>query len=1347
MKQHFHITRLLLLPVAALLCAPRPAFAQTTIYPIPFITTIAGLAAGSGNTLCTSGYYPNIAGTNLGDGCAATQATLITLYDVQVDSAGNVYTSENGSDNDIRVVYRGGTALYNLLIAANPSIPNFTPVPGHIYTLAGGLSGSITTKSGSSFLCGNIAGGITALDSTGNGCPAAQAYIKPRGMAIDQYGNVFSTSNGSGSYVKVVYAGGSTVAKLITLENPTVTTPKLGYIYKIAGTSTAGYAGDNGLANGAEFEQLRYLAVDSNDNIYVSDATTGGGSTSASNNSVRKINSTTGIITTIIGETTCENNTVSPGTSAYNGACPAGNPGSNVPAAGALLNVPYAIFVDSANNLYIADYYNAVLRVIYMTAGSTIPGLGSNLTVGNLYTVAGGGPATITLPGTPATTVKFGTLYVAGIDHAGNLYAEDGTSKLIWRFDAKTALGEVIAGGGGTATSLPKNCSTVTTGETQTFLDNLGDGCPATQAPVSDTGTISFDPQGNFYLAESSNGVVRELSYNNSFTSVTTGSTASQYLAFEVPTVSGVPTAANSLMGSATTDYTSTVGSVCTTSGAQTGYAICLADVTFNPQHDGLRAGSLTVTGTTATVSEDLSGVGVASDIAIDNGTQSLLGTGLSPAGVIADSNGNVYVSDTTSNSVFKGASSGTSLSAFAIALNAPTGLALDGLGNVFIANSGGNTITEVNSKGVLVATLGSGLSGPQGVAVDGVGNIYVADTGNNRILQLYANGTQNVLPVIGLSAPQQITLDAGGNLYIIDSGNKQIVKYSGGNGQSVVTIDAGVVPSGVAVDPASNVYVTDSAGKQLLVYTAGAAAGIPLLTGLGSPAELAADPDGNLFIADSSKTGAIELRRSLGDIVLPLADVTVSGSQTTTQSIIVNNVGNAALTFSGPPLTTLVGANSGLYSVAPSSSNGCSASVSYNSGADCNFTASFTPTGTGTTSATVYFNSNATNTGVADAVLNGTGKFLITTTTTLNITTPTASPYYYGQNFLLTAGLTPTTLVTSNGSETFTYTVDSQSQAAVPTTKNTLSLAPQAGNHSVSVTYNSDGTYATSSATVNFTVLPAVTTTVLTVAPVNNSGVLTLLFTATVSAPTATGETGTVKFYSGTTLLASQTVGTGGVATYSSSTLSFPNNSFYATYTAASTNGITNFTNSTSATVTPTADFAIGIPTPSVSIAQGGVASASFNVSSVYSGAGTITPNCTGLPANSVCRFQPESLTLGSSTQVENVLIYTNVSTTLASNDPPHGAIALAFGLPLGLGLLLLRRRRVVRLLGVFVLGLTILSGISGCNSNTVNSSNANVTPVGTYAVNVVFTGSAGLTTTHTATISFIVIQDSGPF
>jgi hypothetical protein len=160
-------------------------------------------------------------------------------------------------------------------------------------------------------------------------------------------------------------------------------------------------------------------------------------------------------------------------------------------------------------------------------------------------------------------------------------------------------------------------------------------------------------------------------------------------------------------------------------------------------------------------------------------------------------------------------------------------------------------------------------------------------------------------------------------------------------------------------------------------------------------------------------------------------------------------------------------------------------------------------------------------------------------------------------------------------------------------------------------------------------------------------------------------------------------------------------------------------------------------------------VASLGFNVAPVFSGVGTVTPSCTGLPSNSVCRFQPLSFTLSGSVQQESVLIYTDVSSTLALNEAPRPAttVLLVLGLPLGLGLLLFRRRPALRLLGLAVVAMAAVTGTGGCSSNTISANSATLTPPGTYSIGVVFTGSNGFTASHTATVALTVIQDSGTY
>ena len=134
----------------------------------------------------------------------------------------------------------------------------------------------------------------------------------------------------------------------------------------------------------------------------------------------------------------------------------------------------------------------------------------------------------------------------------------------------------------------------------------------------------------------------------------------------------------------------------------------------------------------------------------------------LSPRGVAADNDGNVYVADGGNHMIRKIAPNGdvttlagnlTSGSADgtggAAGFNAPFGVSVDADGNVYVADYGNHRIRKVTAAGV-VTTIAGSVNGfadgvgaaaefnlPQDLAVDSSGTIYVADTNNNRIRQI----------------------------------------------------------------------------------------------------------------------------------------------------------------------------------------------------------------------------------------------------------------------------------------------------------------------------------------------------------------------------------------------------------------------------------------------------------------------------------------------------------------------------------------------------------------------------------------------------------------------------------
>ena len=103
-----------------------------------------------------------------------------------------------------------------------------------------------------------------------------KCYIKQSfGVAVDSNGNIYIADTYNNRIRKV---------------NSTT-----GIITTIAGNGTGGYSGDGGIATNATLYHPFGVAVDSNGNIYIADH---------NNNRIRKVNSTTGIITTIAGNGT-----------------------------------------------------------------------------------------------------------------------------------------------------------------------------------------------------------------------------------------------------------------------------------------------------------------------------------------------------------------------------------------------------------------------------------------------------------------------------------------------------------------------------------------------------------------------------------------------------------------------------------------------------------------------------------------------------------------------------------------------------------------------------------------------------------------------------------------------------------------------------------------------------------------------------------------------------------------------------------------------------------------------------------------------------------------------------------
>jgi streptogramin lyase len=374
-----------------------------------------------------------------GDGGSALGSDLAYIGPMVLDAKGGLYVGdydEVAYDDQPRIRYIDpSTHIINTVVGyltpyfwqANSEffggLPLRVVVNGTAYRYlapGNGVSGSMApvwpTTLGSTVQDGTITwineglytatkGCAAETDAIGDGCAAEDVQIgTPIGLAIDSGGNLYFSEGGLQTDVTVGNSTTETETQHSAIRRVDAQT---GIVTLIAGNGTFGYSPDGTLATQANI-QARALAFDNEGNLYFVDAGL----------YVRKIDKTTGVLSTITGNATTTNN----------GSCGSA-PGEGSSALGVAFSGLYGITFDAADNLYISDTnaclvrrIDAATQTIHTVAGTpnaTFPltntgygDLGQPNSDGSALEAELSSPATVRLDG-------LGNIYIASLYSGG----------------------------------------------------------------------------------------------------------------------------------------------------------------------------------------------------------------------------------------------------------------------------------------------------------------------------------------------------------------------------------------------------------------------------------------------------------------------------------------------------------------------------------------------------------------------------------------------------------------------------------------------------------------------------------------------------------------------------------------------------------------------------------------------------------------------------------------------------------------------------------------------------------------------------------------------------------------
>ena len=458
-----------------------------------------------------------------GDGGPAIAAKFNFPSGIALDGTGNLYISDMGNGR-IRKV----DALSGIISTVAGNLPGFSGDDGPAassrlnaprgltFDSAGNLFVADSTnhrirKVTPSGLISTVAGNGEADWAGDNGPATAAALNSPRAVTVDSAGNLWiaDTFNGrirrvdANGVIRTVNTGNLGAPRGVAVaangdlfvsdsgNHRILRVDGFGNVSIVAGTGTAGFSGDGGLATAATLTQPHGIGIDGAGILVIADR---------GNNRIRRIAEGGVRLLTPYG--------LLPGPSTITTVAGNGQmdyPDEGGPATAAKLRSPGAVVSDAQGNVFVADSSNHRIRrvdaatgIITSVAGSGSPGFGGDegqatessinfpqgLAIdneGSLYIADSNNNRVrkVTRDGLIRTVAGPASLsFPAGLalDRSGNLYIADSSNHRITRLDRQTGVMTAVAGDG-----------------------------------LSSPQSIAFDAAGNLYIADTGNNRIRRI--------------------------------------------------------------------------------------------------------------------------------------------------------------------------------------------------------------------------------------------------------------------------------------------------------------------------------------------------------------------------------------------------------------------------------------------------------------------------------------------------------------------------------------------------------------------------------------------------------------------------------------------------------------------------------------------------------------------------------------------------------------------------------------------------------------------------------------------------------------------